>query len=101
MNVEISGTIAQVLPMEVDMRGDFVQRLILNNVTTISRVVQVNSRVILLVRTDPMVTIPFQINDPISVRGRYEPALGVTNLPVISFAHAPTGFIRYNGKVYR
>ena len=101
MNVEVSATIRTVYPIESDFKGDNVQKLLLSNASTATRGAQVNPQMVLVVRTDPSITIHFAAGDPIVARGRYDPGAGIGQLPTLQYAHAPTGFIRYNGQVFR
>lgn len=99
--VEIYGTIASVMPPERDLRGDYVQRILLTNVNTRNRTVQVNRQVILFVRFDATVPIPFSVGDPITAMGIYNPAYGnVSQLPTMTHIHDP-GYLRYNGRIYK
>lgn len=101
MNIDLTGTISTILPRERDINGDYIQRIMLTNVSTVNANIQVNPTVILHVKTDARVTIPFKIGDPISLRGRYNSSTGVASLPIVTYAHAPHGFIRYTGIVYQ
>jgi hypothetical protein len=100
--IEIYATIASVMPAERDFKGDYTQRLLLTNVTTRNRTIQVNAQVILYVRFDASMPITFSVGNPITAMGIYNPAAGnISHLPSMTFAHAPTGYVRYAGKIFR
>jgi hypothetical protein len=103
MDIELSGTISNIMPYEIDVRGQNVQRILLNNVNTShpNPNVQINPTVLVIVRTIPTVTIPFAIGEPITCKGKYEAASPYSRLPTLTYVHAPNGFVRYHGTIYR
>lgn len=101
MNIDVSGTIQMIMPIETDMYLNKSQRIIIVNATTTNRNVQVQPTVVVLMKTDPSIVIPFKTGDPITIRGTYLPPSSPNQLATMSNAHAPTGFVRYSGRVYR
>ena len=99
--LELTGTISALYPIESDNTGNLIQKVILDNVTAINSNINITSRVLLIVRVQEYVDpIEFSINSPITAKGVF--SNGSANfLPTLHTIHAPTGFIRYNSKVYR
>ena len=100
MNIEVTGTISQILPIDKDIRGDSIQRILLTNVTTTNTALQVGATVIVLIKYANNISIPFKAGTPITVRGIYN-IQGPTLIPVINGTANPTGFVRYSGRIYR
>lgn len=102
MDIEISGTIASIMPIEVDLRGQNVQRILLNNVNTShpNPNVQINPTVLIFVRTIPSVGISFVVGEPLTCKGKYEAASPYSRLPTMTYVHAPNGYVRYRGTIY-
>lgn len=99
--IEITGTITDVLPLQLDGKGFIVHDVILDNVTSIRNNTLIRSRVHLIARVlQTEGAIDFKVNNPITVRGVFLPGNQDT-LDTIHMAHAPNGFIRYSGKIYR
>ena len=98
---EITGTIITVYPTEVDKNGNFLQKVILANANGINTNIIIGSRVLVLVKFQQYDDlIEFKVNDPITVKGHF--VKGNNNfLDTIHTVHAPTGYLRYNGKIYR
>lgn len=99
--IQISGTITIVYPIEKDNVGSLVQKIMLNNVSSISHTVQVDPQIIVVVKvSDISSPIPFRINDPITVKGIFDRQTS-DFLSIVYNTHYPIGYVRYNGKIYK
>lgn len=98
--IEIFATISAIYPVELSRFGTFEQKILVDNATTINTVLPVDSRILVVVRYSKKEdVISFEVNKPITVRGNYTSAS--TAIKMIHHTHAPLGYIRYSGKVYR
>ena len=98
--ITLYATIKSILPRRT-VAGGTEQDVLLANVTTTDKNVQVNPVIQMIVKLDTAVSIPFAVGDPITVRGTYDSSTNnAARLAVVRHVHAPTGFIRYKGRVY-
>lgn len=100
--VQVTGTIESVFPCTQDFTHNHViQQIVLQNVMAVNNTINLPARILLMVRmlntNDP---IPFTVNYPITVKGLFTRRHN-DFISYITHCHAPTGFIRYNGKVYK
>lgn len=100
--IEVIGTIVVVQPLEFEPSANqYIQKIILSNAIAVNHVINLPDRVLVLVRltgnTDP---IPFRVNDPITVKGFFK-RLPSDSLSYLHTTHAPSGYIRYDRKIYR
>jgi hypothetical protein len=100
--VEVSGTITTVYPMEHDgRRNQYIQKIIVDNAQVTHGIVQVPLRLLFVVKVpDVENPIPFQVNHTITAKGFFR-RRSSDFLSFLHTIHAPSGYIRYDGKVYR
>lgn len=100
--IELTGTITTVYPVEHDGRsGQFIQKLILDNAIAVQTVETIPMKLLIVIKVhDAESPIPFLVNHPITVKGFFR-RLPQDFLSFVHRVHAPSGFIRYDGKVYR
>ncbi len=94
-------TITSVMPQIKTGDTTHEQSVLLDNVTTTGSV-QVNPTVLLVIKMDSDIRIPFVVGDPITVRGTYDGStvIGPSKLATVSNVCKPNGFIRYKGRIY-
>ena len=99
--IEATGTIATIYPVEHDGSSQWVMKLILENVHVLNNIAGMDASVLAIVSMNAAFPpIPFELNSPITVKGilsHRKPG----QLSVLHTLHAPVGFIRYRGKIYR
>jgi hypothetical protein len=100
--LELSGTITTIYPIEHDRRTDqYIQKLIIDNAQVTHGITTVPLRVLIIIKvTDTESPIPFQLNHPITAKGFFRRESS-DFLSFLHMVHAPSGYIRYNGKIYR
>ncbi len=100
--IEVTGTISQLFPLELEGTGYIVQNILLSNVTPVKRNNSgIRSRVLLTTRVSQSEgPINFQLNKPITCKGIFVPG-NSDILDTLHSSHGPNGFIRYDGKVYK
>ena len=100
--VEVTGTIVAVDSLQFDPSvNQYIQKVILTNANAVNHVITIPDRVLIMVRlTSNIDPIPFHVNDPITVKGFFKRS-PTGFLSYMHKTHAPSGYIRYNGKVYR
>jgi hypothetical protein len=97
--IEIIGTIVVIEPVTFE-QNHCLQRIVIGNARTVNNTVGIPSTVLLVARVSAEhQCIPFQLNDPVTVKGTFK-RLSRDFLSYIYNAHAPLGYIRYNGKIY-
>jgi hypothetical protein len=97
---QVTGTIVQVYA-PVRVGGVILQQLVLENVTGNRNNTGIPSRVLVLVNLEGSAApIDFRVNEPITVKGTFVQATRDA-LATIHTTHAPVGYVRYNGMVYR
>lgn len=102
--IQMSGTVQSVLTPDRDAEGLLIQRVILINLSpsgsSDSRPI-IDSKALLMVRIiNAHSSIPFAPGHPITVKGKYV-RQSPNELSIVHSTHAPLGFIRYDGKIYR
>ena len=98
----MSGTIESVFAPELDIvLNHQVQNVVVNNVMTTNRSTNVPNHILFTLRvlqTD--IPIDFSIGKPITIKGMLH-RRSADFISVVTHTHAPTGFIRYDGKIYQ
>ena len=99
--IQVIGTIAIVEPLSLDpSTGQYVQKVVIQNALAVNNPINLPPRLLITVRvignSNP---IPFRVNDPITVKGFYK-QLPPDFLSYMYNTHAPSGYIRYSGKIY-
>ena len=100
--LELSGTITTVYPVEHDGRlNQLVQKVILDNCQVTSGITTVPLRLLLIVKVpDADAPIPFKVNHSLTAKGLFK-RMPSDFLSYLHTVHAPSGYLRYDGKIYR
>jgi len=98
--VEITGTITTIEPPSIGASDVFHQRLLLENAQPVNVAVALPRKLLLTVQYPIGSTIPFQLGTPITAKGFFRQS-SADSLSYMYNLHAPAGYIRYNGKIYR
>lgn len=97
--IEVVGTIMTVEPFVYDTASHlYIHRLILENCMVVNNVINVPSRILIMIRSTD--AISFKVNDPITVKGFFK-RQKEDSLSYMYSVHAPQGYIRYSGRVFR
>ncbi len=95
--IEVYGVIATIFPVDMDNS----QKIIIDNAAVLNSIVQVEPRILLIVKQPFFDNIDFKVGLPITAKGVFSRRKSADFLSILHTAHAPIGFIRYDGKVYR
>lgn len=103
--IQMSGTVAQILSPETDSENSLVQRVMLTNLNATGSAhgadIITDPTALLMVRIlNVEHQIPFNVGEPITIKGKYV-RRAPQELGLIHSTHAPSGFIRYKGRIYR
>lgn len=98
---EVTGTISIVYPVEIDQYAHMVQKIVIDNAVALNSNTTVGPRVLLIVKVSEFEdVIDFTVGSAITAKGSLN--RGNANfLDTLHTIHAPTGYIRYKGKIYR
>lgn len=100
--IQLSGTVHRLFPSEKDANGYTVLKVMLSNLVASGATnAKVDTNALLMIRIlNEFVIPPFTPGHPITIKGVYV-QMGPEELSIIHSTHAPLGFIRYDGQIYR